>query len=413
MKKILKILLLVLVVSLVTALIAELPYIRTSDDILNDLDTDGETEYDYTKFAINPAVVPSESVNVSAKSCILCTSDGLVIYEKQADVPLPMASITKVMSTIVALENIDDLKQKVQVPQNAVGIEGSSVYLKAGETVDYEMLLYSSMLESANDAVTALAISVSGSTDAFVEKMNIKASEIGMTSTVFKNPHGLSDDGHYTTSRDYAKLMSYALENDDFVKIISTKKIVFSNEDNSASRVLTNHNRLLNTYVGMIGGKTGFTKSSGRTLVTAAERNGTVLICVTINASDDWNDHTSLFNKGFDTVKTVTLDPGECQQVLPIACGKTDKAYLTLTKPLRITVPKDSEVDFKFYRPHLEFAPVNEGEKIGKLVYFVDGKAVGEVEMTVKATVDAAEVQKRNGLSEKLKSLLFGKGKTT
>ncbi len=413
MKKIIKIVSLVLVFAVITAVLAEFNFSDppgTSKDADGDLSDGNIVKTDYSTFAVNSALIGTGSVSVSARSCILCTSDGMVIYEKQADVPLPMASITKVMSVIVALEKIEDLKDTVVVSPLAVGIEGSSVYLREGERVDFETLLYSAMLESANDATTALAIAVSRTEEAFVAEMNRKADELGMSNTEFQNPHGLSEDGHYTTARDYARLMAYALENDTFRQIISTRKKVVAADDGSFTRVLTNHNRLLITYKGMLGGKTGYTRASGRTLVTAAQRNETTLICVTIDASNDWNDHTSLYDLGFQTVRTEVLTPENCGTELPVAAGSKESVTLTIKEDFPITIPINSEVTVDYVQPHMRFAPVKKGESFGYAVYYIDGKKAGEIPLYADEDILGAEPEIKSGIIDKIKGFFRKEG---
>lgn len=394
---------LTLIVTLVTAIASEFSF--NTDPIVPD--NGGETEIDRTEkdetgkaFELTSSSVMIENISISAKSAILCTDEGLVLYEKQADIPLPMASITKVMTAIVALEAIKDTSASVEVSSKAVGTEGSSVYLKKGEKVTLEMLLYSAMLESANDATVALAIAVAGSEEGFVSLMNSKAKELGMKSTSFANPHGLPASEHYTTCEDYARLMSYALKNDAFREIISTKKKIYQSSDGSLTRVLTNHNRLLTTYKDMIGGKTGFTKTSGRTLVTAAEREGTTLICVTINASDDWNDHTELFDEGF---KRVNTEKFSCQREIPLACGKADKIKCSFSEDISITLENGADIEVRYTLPHLLFAPINKGEKVGYAVFYRDGKEILKKNIYASETVEAMETEaKKIGFFDKI-----------
>ncbi len=357
---------------------------------------------DYSNFAKGQALITDKEITVSAKSVILCTDSGIVLYEKQADVPLPMASITKVMTAVIALEKTEDIKKEVEVNPKAVGIEGSSVYLKPGEKVSFEMLLYSIMLESANDAASAIAYAVCGSEDEFVKAMNEKAVALSMTSTAFKNPHGLSEDGHYTTARDYAKLMSYALENRTFTEIIGTKKKVYPSYDGEMTRVLTNHNRLLNTYKNMIGGKTGFTKSSGRTLVTAAEKDGTKLICITINAPNDWNDHVSLYEKGFDSVRTEIFTTEDCTFGIPVACGTVESVLCGTQKEIRITVKPDEEVTLKYFCPKFLFAPIESGKEVGRIEIYVNGEKKTEEKIYTLTGIEGKEKEEKSGIIKKI-----------
>ncbi len=391
--KLFKTVALTLAVTAVTALASEFS-LNTVPDIP---DKGGETEIDDTEKEVenkiftltdSSAMIDIGELSVSAKSAILCTDEGLVLYEKQADIPLPMASITKVMTAIVALEAIKDTSVTVEVSSKAVGTEGSSVYLKNGEKVTLEMLLYSAMLESANDATVALAIAVAGSEEGFVALMNDKAKALEMKNTSFANPHGLPASEHYTTCEDYARLMAYALKNDAFREIISTKKKIYPSSDGSLTRVLTNHNRLLNTYKDMIGGKTGFTKTSGRTLVTAAERDGTTLICVTINASNDWNDHTELFDEGFQRLNTQVFS---CEREVPLACGKADKVKCSFSEDISITTENGTDIEVKYTLPRMLFAPVTKGQKVGYAVFYQNGKEILKKDIYAAETVEAME----------------------
>ena len=213
-----------------------------------------------------------------------------------------MASTTKIMTALVAIES-SPLDKNVMISDMAIGTEGSSLYLKKGEIMSMSDLLMGLMLRSANDAAAAIAYEISGSIEAFADKMNEKAASIGVTDTHFTNPHGLDDENHYTTAADLAIITAEALKNDTFLEIVSTEKCIIKNFDGEA-RLLTNHNKLLSLYDGAIGVKTGFTKKSGRCLVGAAERDGMRLIAVTINAPDDWNDHEALFDFGFSRLNS-------------------------------------------------------------------------------------------------------------
>lgn len=250
-------------------------------------------------FILYTTVVSSaDSLSLSAKSAALYDSSSKsFLYTKNADVRLPMASTTKIMTALVAIESCP-IDKDVLISDKAIGIEGSSLYLKKGEIMPMCDLLLGLMLRSANDAAAAIAYEISGSIEAFCDKMNEKAKELGLTDTHFTNPHGLDDEEHYTTARELALIAAAALENDTFREIVSSKKSTVTNSDGEV-RLLINHNKLLNMYDGAIGVKTGYTKRSGRSLVGAAERDGNSLISVTINAPDDWNDHKILLDYGF------------------------------------------------------------------------------------------------------------------
>ena len=218
---------------------------------------------------------------------------------------LPMASTTKIMTAIVALEQADP-NSLVTIPSDAVGIEGSSCYLKAGEQLTLCSLLYALLLQSANDAAVAIAHYIAGSSEEFALLMNLKAAEIELNDTHFDNPHGLDSDTHYTTARDLARLADYCMQNPTFCEIWSTPSIrlpISDTETSTTSRYLYNHNRLLRSYPPCIGGKTGYTMRCGRCLVSAAELEGKTLIAVTLNCRNDWSAHVQLYEYGFEITK--------------------------------------------------------------------------------------------------------------
>ena len=234
----------------------------------------------------------TEQPAVSAESSILMDgSTGEVLFEKRADQQMRIASTTKIMSALVALEHAGP--QDIITVKDIHMTEGSSMYLHPGERVTVEELLYGLLLSSGNDAALALADGCCGSLAQFVNEMNEKARSIGMNHTSFANPSGLDDENHYSTARDMAKLACYALHNPTLVRIASTRDAVAGN------RNMHNHNRLLSSVDGCFGLKTGYTKAAGRTLVSCAVRAGRPLVAVTLNDSDDWRDHSALYHYGF------------------------------------------------------------------------------------------------------------------
>ena len=237
---------------------------------------------------------------VSAKSAALLDgTTGECLYEKNGDQRALIASTTKIMTGLLVCE-AGDLDRTVTVPETAAGTEGSSMYLKSGETLTRRELLYGMMLHSGNDAALTLAISISGSEAAFVRQMNRRACALNLTQTHFANPHGLDSGENYSTALDLARLAQAALQNEQFRAGVSTKTIT------CAGRTLTNHNKLLWRYDGCIGVKTGYTRHAGRILVSAAERGGRMLIAVTISDPDDWRDHVSLLDYGFAVLGSDT-----------------------------------------------------------------------------------------------------------
>jgi len=236
---------------------------------------------------------------------ILMESDTRQVIKKENENErLPIASTTKIMTALVALENAKP-GDIFTVSKNAQNQEGSSIYLREGDKMSVENLLYGLMLNSGNDTAVALAEGVAGSTEAFCGLMNEKAREIGCKNTNFKNPNGLNEDGHYSTAYDMALIMAYAMKNEELAKIMSTKR--YNIDDGNSITYLKNHNKLLWQYEYCTGGKTGFTKASGRCLVTSAEKDGVRLVAVTLNCPDDWKEHTKLFDYGFETVKDTKI----------------------------------------------------------------------------------------------------------
>ncbi|WP_428845881.1 D-alanyl-D-alanine carboxypeptidase family protein [Guptibacillus hwajinpoensis] len=262
-------------------------------------------------FLMIPRGVVAEGVGVSARSAILLEQEtGRVLYEKDAYTQRRIASITKIMTAIIAIES-GKMNETVKISGNAAGTEGSSLYLKEGEKITLENLVYGLMLRSGNDAAVAIAEEVGGSLEGFVTLMNQKAEEIGMSHTVFMNPHGLDDhENHLSTAYDMAILTQYAMDNDTYRIISSTKVHKAPNATEDWDYVWRNKNKLLTSlYSDSTGGKTGYTKRAKRTLVSTAERDGMTLIAVTLDAPDDWNDHISMFNWGYSNYELTLLEP--------------------------------------------------------------------------------------------------------
>ncbi len=337
------------------------------------------------------AVRASAFSGTSAESAILIeASGGGVIYEHNADERLPMASTTKIMTALCAIEN-GDISKTVKVSPAAVGVEGSSIYLKECEELTLEDLLYALMLASANDAATAIAIEVAGSVEGFAALMNERARSLGLENTHFTNPHGLDNEEHYTTARDLAKVTAAALENETFRKIVSTYKHTIPMAGGGV-RLLLNHNRLLRTEENVIGVKTGFTKRSGRCLVTAAERDGVTVVAVTLHDPDDWRDHAAMLELGLDSYRCEVLaEDGSLAFPVPVAGGEA--GFVTAAGEGRVAVclPKDAPAPKRVVElDRFIFAPVNAGEVLGHVEWFDgDGASLGRVELLAQETVPA------------------------
>ena len=324
---------------------------------------------------------------ISAQSAILIEAQsGKVLYSKNAEKRLPMASTTKIMTAILAIECGISLDSVVKISKDAVGIEGSSIYLKEGEELSFEALIYGLLLCSANDAAVALALAVGGTLEHFVDLMNQKATSLGLCNTHFTNPHGLHDENHFTTAHDLALLMAYCVKNPIFLNISGCEKKIFSSSEN-LSRVMINHNRLLRTYSGLIAGKTGYTKSSGRCLVTSAERDGLRLIAVTLNAPNDWQDHTNLFDFGFESYRMIILD--SVSITLPVVSGSKNEIRASADGTSLFLSKSSEEISVQINAPRFTFGGVNKGDKIGEVVYKLCGKTILIVPLNADETVKA------------------------
>ena len=349
-------------------------------------------------FTIFPASIAAEDVSlpsVSAQSAILIDGQsGTVLYEKQADLRLPMASTTKIMTALVALEQMP-LDTVITVDSRAVGVEGSSIYLVEGEQLTLEQLLYALLLESANDAATAIAIGVADSVEAFAELMNQTARDMGLENTRFQNPHGLDHAEHYTTARELARITAHALKNPTIAAIVATQKTTIPHSGNDGVRLLVNHNRLLRDYDNAIGVKTGYTKRSGRCLVSAAEQDGAKLIAVTLNAPNDWRDHTALLDYGFSQMESIY--PCDAHQIcIPVSVvgGDRSAVFVSNSQELTVSIPKaHSEIQKVVEIPRFLYATVEAGDVIGRVVYQCDLnedgalETIGSVTLTAQTTV--------------------------
>ena len=319
----------------------------------------------------------TSALGVSAQfACVIDAMTGNVLYEKNAYKKHSMASTTKIMTALVALEN-SSLNDIVTASANAAGTEGSSIYLKPGEEITMEDLLYGLMLASGNDAAIAIAEHVGGDVETFARMMTKKAKEIGAKNTSFKNPNGLDAEGHFTTAYDLALITRYAMQNDKFKEIVSSKTKTISNGTENYKRTLTNHNKLLNQYPDCIGVKTGFTKKTGRCLVSAAEKNGFRVICVTLNAPDDWNDHKNMLNFAFDTYKAKPLIIKDMiLKTIPVENGSSHRLELLADSDYYITLTSESvlsDIKLDYKTPSKIKAPIKKGEQIGSIsIYYKD-----------------------------------------
>ena len=340
------------------------------------------------------------SVQTSARAAILMDQYGQVLYAYNEDVALPMASTTKIMTALVALE-LATPELRLTVPKDAVGVEGSSAYLIEGEQLTLLTLLYALMLQSANDAAVAIAIGVSGSVDAFVAEMNRKANALGLSYTRFTNPHGLDDPEHYTSASDLAKLTAYALNNPLFARIVSTLRYQAPVEESDSVRLFVNHNRLLREYDGCVGVKTGYTKRTGRCLVSAATRDGITLIAVTLDDPNDWQDHKRLLDFGFSCCQSVTLSPADgIYAAVPIVGGQNASVHCESREDVVVTLPQNSKVEMYIELPRFVYAGVSKGQKLGRAVWYLNGTVIAE--LPLYAVEDSTAIEHPPSLWERI-----------
>ena len=256
----------------------------------------------------NSLEIDAYALSSSAKGmCVIDKDSKRILYSKNEDEKLPMASTTKVVTLITVLQNCDDLDEYIQVDNASVGVEGTSIYLRKDETIKVRDLLYGLMLRSGNDAATALAYHVGGSIEGFADMMNELAKNVGANNSHFSNPHGLDDPEHYTTAYDLALITAYALNNPIFQEIVSTKNYVIEATNKSDKRHLTNKNKLLSTLDGCCGVKTGYTSKAGRCLVSACSRDERTTVCVVLNCGPMFEESTALLNSSFDDYKNVKI----------------------------------------------------------------------------------------------------------
>ena len=309
---------------------------------------------------------------VSAHSAVLmCADTGEILYEKNPDEHMLIASTTKMMTAIIAIENCA-MDEAVKIDTEWCCIEGSSMYLEAGKEYTVKELLSGMMLTSGNDAAMALACYISGSAAEFAVLMNEKAGELGMTESSFENPHGLDGEKQYSTARDMAVLAKYCMENDMFKEIVSMKSVTIG------ELTFINHNKLLWNCRGCIGVKTGYTIAAGRTLVSCCERSGMRLICVTLNAPEDWDDHMALYDWGFSAYSLTNLKSGSFSAEIPTVSGINSCARVSVENDILLLTKNTSKVNVTAELPRFLFAGGFAGEKAGKICVYVDGELAAE-----------------------------------
>ena len=353
--------------------------------------------------------------SISAKAAVLmCADTGEALFSLNKDLRLPMASTTKIMTALIALEDPSPMRE-IKVTKEMVAVEGTSMGLLPDDTISLYTLAAGMLLESGNDAANVTAYAIAGGLNEFAKLMNKKAKELGLKNTNFVTPSGLDADKHNSTAYDLALLGAAAIKNPLFKEICSQKsmKVEFGNPP--YPRWLYNHNRLLSSYEGTIGIKTGYTKKSGRCLVSAAERNGITLVAVTLNAPDDWNDHKKMFDYGFSVMKQHDLNDDFSNIYVDVVGGKEKRVAVTTQSKPQAAAANNlnlSKVKREILIKPLEYAPIKSGEILGTVRYYLGDRLLEEQPLCAAADVEIMEYEikekERETLFEKLKKCFSG-----
>ena len=347
-----------------------------------------------------------DGADVSAECAVLISEQtGEVIFQKNAYNEHSMASTTKIMTSLLAAES-GKLQDEIVVSKNMIQVEGSSMGLLPGDSVSLNELIYGMLLPSGNDAANVTACYLGGNVENFAKLMNKKAKEIGMNNTNFVTPSGLDNDEHYSTAYDMALLGRYAVKNPVFKAVCSSKKATLSYGNPPYRRTLYNHNRLLSSYKYALGIKTGFTKKSGRCLVSYAENDGVGLIAVTLNAPSDWNDHRNMLDYGFSTIEKSEIS-AKIPSTVNVVGGNVETLSIN-SEPLIFSGIDKSRVTQSVLIDRFAYAPVKKGDKLGEIRYFLDGNLIGTTDITACDNVAVNSKKKEEkGFFLKIKERLF------
>ena len=334
----------------------------------------------------------SEALTVAARGAVLIdAASGRVLFAQNADEMFPMASTTKIMTTLLALENAS-LDDQVTAGKNAAGVTGTSLYLSEGETLSMEHMLYGLMLRSGNDAAVAVAEHIAGSVPAFADMMNARAAELNADAH-FVNPHGLDAEGHRTSALGLARIMREAMKNETFRTITGTKRKVIPWVGNEYSRVLENKNKLLTTYEGATGGKTGYTSKAGRCLAFSARRDGLELIGTVLNCPTWFDTATTMLDYGFDNFRLeAAYDRGGVVRAVPVLNGERDAVNVEAAEALSCAVRIGAPVDIVVTLPDQLEAPVRAGDIVGTAAVKSDGDVVAQCNLVAAETVNKPDI---------------------
>ena len=330
-----------------------------------------------------------ESSDVSAECAVLISQQtGEVIFQKNAYEHHSMASTTKIMTSLLAAQS-GKLHDEITVSKEMIQVEGTSMGLLPGDSVSLYELIYGMLLPSGNDAANVTAYYLGGNVENFAKKMNAKAKEIGMDNTNFVTPSGLDDKNHYSTAYDMALLGRYAVNDPVFRPVCSSKKVTLSYGNPPYKRTLYNHNRLLESYKYAFGIKTGFTKKSGRCLVSYAEKDGTGLVAVTLNAPNDWNDHKLMLDYGFSRLKRYVFKPA-IPQTIDVVGGNVEKCKLRCVQFEYDSSEQRNPVQ-KLVVDKFAYAPIKKGDRLGEVKFYLDGKNIGSADIVAAEDIDVPE----------------------
>ena len=337
---------------------------------------------------------------VSAQSAVVLTADtGTVLFEKDGHTPRPVASTTKIMTALLALEAAQEQGDPlVDITQEMVAVEGSSMGLQAGDSISLTGLAAGMLLASGNDAANAAALYLDGSLESFAARMNQRAAALGMEDTHFVTPSGLDGEdaqglGHLSTAYDMALLARAALEDQAFRQLCSSPSLAVEFAEPVKRVTYTNHNKLLTQYQGCVGVKTGFTKEAGRCLVSAAERDGALLIAVTLNAPNDWQDHAALLDYGFTQVEPYQLAGGDVRLTVPVVGSPVEVVSLRGSNGGEVTLPlgQGAQVERVVRVPKFLYAPVEAGEQVGEICWYLEGQLLGSAPLTAAGAAPLQE----------------------
>lgn len=323
--------------------------------------------------------------NTSAKAAVVIDGvTGEILYSQNCDARLPMASTTKIMTALLLCELGGDLTKEIVTTREMVTVEGSSMGLQVGDTVSYNDLLYGMMLASGNDAANTVAIALGGSVTDFVKLMNERAEKMGLINTNFVTPSGLDADEHYTTAYELAIITKEALKNEKFAQAASSKSARLCYGNPPYNRTLTNHNKLLKMYDDVVGVKTGFTKKSGRCLVSASKKDGKLVIAVTLNDGNDWQDHRKILDLGLSLIESKVFSPQKNDVYIAASNGEQVAGVIPSAT---ISVTKNTNVKYFISTPYFIYAPIKHGEKIGSITYYCNDNTVIEKPITAAKDV--------------------------